>query len=154
MSRRPREGITKQEAVYATVYAETGNSLYAATQAGYAQPRVGAWRAAQRPEVQERVLAVQTERINNHLLPLAVGALERILTDPKAPAGAQVQAAKLVLDRALGDGSAAADKAPHEMTGDELARQLERLRQEAAARARPVIDAEPVKKTGEPSLFD
>lgn len=149
-----RGELNRREAAFAEAYAMTGDRIISATMAGYAHPKVSAYQALQRPEVQERVLAVQMERINNHLLPLAVGALERILTDPKSPAGAQVQAAKLVFDRALGDGSAAADKAPHEMTGDELARQLERLRQEAAARARPVIDAEPVKKASEPSVFD
>ena len=145
--------LTQQEITFADAYALTGDRKLAGTLAGYKAPAVSACQALQRPDVQSRVLAVQTERINNTLLPLAVGALERILTDPKSPAGAQVQAAKLVLDRALGDGSAAHDKAPHEMTGDELARQLERLRQEAAARARPVIEGETVKAAPAGDVF-
>jgi hypothetical protein len=135
-----RGTLTPQERKLAAVYAGTGDGTYAATKAGYAHPTVAASKALARPAVQAAIREEQTAKLNNELLPLAVRAIERLLLDPRTPAGATVQAAKLVMDRTLGDTGAAGGKEPHEMTGEELARALDRLRQEAAERAKPVIE--------------
>jgi hypothetical protein len=141
----PKKGgtITPQERQFIDSYAKSGNVLESAKNAGYTQPSAG-YRALNRPGVNAEIVRAQTERLNNHLLPLAINALERLLIDKRTPAGAVVQAAKLVMDRTIGSESGESGKAPHEMTGDELARQLERLRQEAAIRSKPVIDAQNV----------
>lgn len=141
-------------------YAATGHAQYAATQAGYARPSAAASQALARPAIQAAIREEQAARLNNELLPLAVRAIERLLLDPKTPAGATVQAAKLVMDRTLGDTGAAGGKEPHEMTGEELARALDRLRREAADRAKPMIEGEAVQvepdasEVAAPGVFD
>lgn len=138
----PKKGgkATPQERRFVKEYAATGHAQFAAAQAGYARPSAAASQALARPAIQAAIREEQTARLNNELLPLAVRAIERLLLDPKTPAGATVQAAKLVMDRTLGDTSAAGGKEPHEMTGEELARALDRLRQEASERSKPVIE--------------
>lgn len=134
---------TPQERKFIERYALHGDAQKASIESGYRQASTG-YKVLQRPAVNAEIVKAQQERLNNHLLPLAINALERLLTDKKTPAGAVVQASKLVLDKTLG-GDNPEGKAPHEMTGDELQRALDRLRQEAAARAKPVIDAQPAQ---------
>ena len=117
---------------------------------GMSQP--GASLALQRPSVQAEILRVQQERLTNDLLPLAVRCVEEILTNAKAPAGARIQAAKLVFDRTLGVQGALGDKEPHEMSGSELADAIAKLEAMAAARARP-IDAEVIDDTPGGDIF-
>ena len=146
---------TPQERAFVKYMGETGLPKYSAEKAGYKAPDVSACQLMQREGIRKDVLAVQLERMNNTLLPLAVAAIERLLTDKKTPAGAVVQAAKLVMDRTLGSDDANT-KAPHEMTGEELARQLDRLRQEAAARSKPVIDGQVIEQKAQdaPNVLD
>lgn len=131
--------LTRQETAIASAFAETGSQKAAASLTGMSQP--GASLALQRPSVQAEILRVQQERLTNDLLPLAVRCVEEILTNAKAPAGARIQAAKLVFDRTLGVQGALGDKEPHEMSGSELADAIAKLEAMAADRARP-IDAE------------
>lgn len=93
-------------------------------------------------------IARQTQKmLFEDILPLAISAHRRILTDPRAPAGAVVQAVKLAYDRTLGAEDAGQSKEPSEMTGEELAQSIATLERIAAARAKPVND-EP-----EPDVF-
>lgn len=133
---------THQERAFIAAYVDIGDARAAADRVGYAHSRAG-YAVLARPEVQEAVRVAQAARLAQDILPKAVAAIERVLTDPKMPAGAVVQAAKLVLDRCLGDGKDGQNKAVHEMTGDELSRAIDHLRREAAARAAPVIDLDP-----------
>jgi hypothetical protein len=144
---------TEKEKVFAEVLATSGDRVLAAKAAGYTYPHQSGYVLAQNPRVQAEVVKIQADRINNDLLPLAVNCLEELLIDKKAPAGARVQAAKLVFDRALGD-TAAADKAAHELTGDELARQIDRLRLEVAKRTGQVIEGELTEHTRQTGVFD
>ncbi len=149
--------LTPQEKRFAEAYAITGDMRTAAGRAGYRVDCGSGSKALQRPEVQDEIRRIQVARLNNTLLPLAVGALERLLTDAKTPAGAVVQAAKLVLDKTgVGVDLDGAEKAPHEMTGEELSQALARLRREAAERAKPIIDGQAVDVTGhaESGVFD
>lgn len=134
--------LTPQEKAFIESYVVVCDAQEAAKEAGYAQPRSQGYQVLQRPHIQSEITKIQQERIANTLLPLAVNAIERLLISEKTPAGAVVQAAKLVMDRVLGE-SGADSKEPHEMTGDELANALAKLRQEAANRAKPVIEHEP-----------
>ena len=142
--------MTRQERAIAGAFAETGSQKAAAQIAGLSQP--GASLALQRPAVQAEILRIQQERLTNDLLPLAVRAVEDILTNTKAPAGARVQAAKLVFDRTLGAQGALGGKEPHEMSGSELADAIAKLEAMAAARARP-IDAEVIDDTPGGDIF-
>lgn len=155
----PRKGgaMTRQEKKFSAAYADSGSARAAAVLAGWSPTSGASAKALSRPEVQDEVRRVQVARLNNTLLPLAVGALERLLTDKATPAGAVVQAAKLVMDKTgVGADLDPGDKAPHEMTGDELSRALERLRREAAERAKPIIDGQAVDVTehAESGVFD
>lgn len=135
-----------KEVAYAKYMAATGDKHYSAAKAGYADPVVGAHRNEKRPAVHAEIARIQTDRLFNDLLPAAVNCLQEIITSPKAPAGARVQAAKLVMDRTLGGDDARNGKEPHEMTGEELANAINQLERIAAERARPVdaIEVEPV----------
>lgn len=150
---------TKQEKVFAEAYADSGNGCLAAQAAGYAVPRTAASKLLARPLVVAEVRRIQTERLNNELLPAAIGLLQRVLTDETEQTRNRIAAAKIVLDRTLGAADAAADaKEPHEMTADELAARIARLRQrqaEIAGAAQdvtpPQIDADPAP---DPGVFD
>jgi hypothetical protein len=113
-------------------------------------------RSLQRPAVQAEIVRIQTERLFNDLLPAALTCLGSIIANDKAPAGARVQAAKVVIDRTLGRDDAFGGKEPHEMTGEELSEalakataQIEALEARAAAKARPIDVIEVTK----PDLF-
>lgn len=134
--------MTPQERVFSEKMAATGDKHYSAYAAGYSQPAVGAHRALQRPAIQAEIARIQQERLFNELLPAAVNCLSEIITSPKMPAGARVQAAKLVFDRTLGADDARQGKEPHEMTGEELANAINTLERIAAERAKPVQQLE------------
>lgn len=148
---RKNGNMTRQERAIAGAFAETGSQKAAAQIAGLSQP--GASLALQRPAVQAEILRIQQERLTNDLLPLAVRAVEDILRSDKAPAGARIQAAKLVFDRTLGAQDALGGKEPHEMTGSELADAIAKLEAMAASKARPIEDATVVDDTPGGDIF-
>ncbi len=67
------------------------------------------------------------------------------MTDEKAPAGARVQASKVVLDRTLGQQDDGERKEPHEMTPAEIADAIGKLEAMAAERAKPIDSAQVVR---------
>lgn len=143
--------MTRQERKFAEVYAVTGHQDFAARRAGYANPSGGAL-AIQRPAVQAEIRRVQTERLFSEALPAAVNCLVSIVSDERFPAGARVQASKVILDRTLGAEGVGEAKAPHEMTPDELQASLAKTRLALAAlesakadQARPIIEAKAVE---------
>jgi phage terminase small subunit len=128
-----------EERLFAAAYADTGDKAFATAQSGYSGPaRSVAAKVLARPMVQAEVLRIQQERLENELLPLAINCLRSIIISDKAPAGARVQAAKVVMDRTLGKDQANDGKEPHEWTAGRLAEEIDRLEQIAAARAKPV----------------
>lgn len=149
MTRRENTRLTPNESIFAARFAATGDKLYAAEKAGYAQPSNGAHRALARVEVNAEIARIQTNMLFQTLLPLAVTCLAEIIGNAKAPAGARVQAAKLVLDRTLGADDAKQGKEPHEMTGEELANAIAQLERIASEKARPIDQA----KTAEVDVF-
>ncbi len=138
-----------KEQVFAERMAATGDKAYAAAAAGYSQPAVGAHRALARPGVQAEIARQQVAKLFETALPAAVACLVSIMTDTKAPAGARVQASKVVLDRTLGSDDAKQAKEPHEMTPEEIANAIATLERVAADRARPVANA-----SQEPDIFE
>lgn len=145
----PRKGgkITPKERKFAEVYAVTRDQSYAAKKAGYYDTG-GSSLALQRPAIQEEIRRNTLERLFSEVLPLAVKQHLALLEDPKTPAGAKVQAIKLAYDRTLGSQEGAESKAPHEMSADEIQRELTTSRLRVAAlesqkadMAKPVIEA-------------
>lgn len=135
---------TPSERVFVQVMAETGDKIYAAKRAGYAVPASGASQALQRPQVQADIKRQQMARLNNDLLPLALDLVQRVILDDKETTRNRLTAAKIVIDRTIGQGGEAGeDKEPHEMTPAELQARIDRLRREQAERATPIIDAVP-----------
>ena len=151
----PRKGgrMTSQERKFAEVYAETGSTSYAAEKARYAFPEVQGARVLGRPAVQESVKRQQLARLNNELLPLALDTVEKILRNEKATDSNKLNAAGLVMKYSVGTAGEGEAKEPHEMTADELAERIQRLRTEQAERAKPVIDIEPSPIDEEGSVF-
>lgn len=150
-------GLTRQQKAFAAAYADGLDGVQAARKAGFSPSSGAAYKALQKPEVHAEIARVQNARLFEEILPLAVAAHIKLLSDPATPAGARVQAVKLAYDRTLGSDGAGTTKEPHEMTPEELQRALDDARIRAAAlesvkadRANPVIDAEPVK----PDIFD
>lgn len=138
--------LTRAQKQFAVAYAATGALAASAKKAGYAH-HTGGIHALENPAVRAEIARIQTERLFNEVLPLAVQTHIDLLTNPATPAGARVQAVKLAYDRTLGGDGATADKQPHEMTPQELQKALDDARLKAAAlesvkadRARPVID--------------
>lgn len=142
--------LTPKERAFAHTMAETGDSVYSAKEAGYKFAEINSIRLRDNPAIQAEVIRYQQARLIEEALPAAVNCLVGLLTNDKAPAGARVQAAKIVLDRTMGSGEGENAKQPHEMTPDELQAAIDRLRKEASERAKPVIDAE----TSEEGVFD
>jgi phage terminase small subunit len=144
----PKKGgkFTPQERTFVKHMAETGDKTYSATKAGYKTPEVVGHIVAAKPAIRAEIVHAQQEKLFNELLPLAVRVHAEILSDIKTPAGARVQAVKLVYDRTLGLDEALKGKEPHEMTPEELAKAIDALERVAAERARqvvPIVDVEP-----------
>lgn len=133
---------TVAEQVFVERMAATGDRVYSATVAGYAQPARDATRALARPSVAADIAKLQREKLFSEALPAAVTCLVEIITNTKAPAGARVQAAKVVMDRTLGADDSKDDKEPHEMTAEEIAARIAKLEEVAALRAK-VVEAVP-----------
>lgn len=150
---KKQDGLNGQERAFAKAYAKSGNRREAALQAGYTAPDMAASRNLQRPRVLEEIARLENERMTRDLLPAAVNCVQEILTNTKAPAGARIQAAKLVFDRTLGAQDALGGKEPHEMTGSELADAIAKLEAMAASKARPIEDATVVDDTPGGDIF-
>lgn len=140
--------LTPRQSMFARRLAQGQAVSEASKLAGYGD-HTGGVRAAQTPHVQAEIARIQTERLFNEVLPLAVQAHIDLLTNPATPAGARVQAVKLAYDRTLGGDATGSDKQPHEMTADELARAIDDAKLRAAAlesvkadRAKPVIEGD------------
>lgn len=145
--------LSRQERLFAKAYAESGNRKEAAEKAGYKGAAMAACRQLAKPHVLAEIARVQQERLAVVVLPLAVNCVQEILTNTKAPAGARIQAAKLVFDRTLGAQDALGGKEPHEMTGSELADAIAKLEAMAASKARPIEDATVVDDTPGGDIF-
>lgn len=136
---------TGRERVFVERMAATNDKRYAAEAAGWAFPAIAANKALARPAIAAEIRAAQLARLNNELLPLAINVLQDVLTSTTSTERGKIMAAKIVIDKTTGADEAAEAKEPHEMTADELQRRIDQLRREAAERARPVLDVEPVK---------
>lgn len=130
--------LTPSERAFCEAYALTGDRAYSGQKAGY-KGAPGISMALARPAVRAEIQRIQSERLVTEGLPLAVDAHMEVLRNARTPAGAKVQAIKLMYDNTLGS-SESDNREPHEMSATELSRSLEKLRREASNRAVPIID--------------
>lgn len=137
--------LTGRQQAFAEAMAKHGDCVQAAKDAGYAHPVAHGNKIAKIPAVAESVRRIQARKLQNDLLPLAVGRLERILTDDQHKAADHISAAKVVLSYTLGKDAPGQDKAPEDMTADELAARMAalRARQVELADSAKVIEHEP-----------
>lgn len=122
--------------------ANTGDSTYAATKAGYGSPMSLGSQLMGKPAIKAEVLRKAEQILRDELLPLALAAHKRLL-DPTTPHGAQLGAVKLAYDRTLGEDEGKADKEPSEMSYDELQRSIDQLKQAQDALAGQARDITP-----------
>lgn len=155
--------ITRAQRTFAEVTARTGDAAYAAARAGYSKTVVlQSSRLLHKPEIAAEIVRVQAEILTRDVLPAAIQCLHSIIVNERAPPGARVQAAKVVLDRAFGGESAGPPVEPHEMTPGRLAEEIDKLTRLAADRAAPVeaqlvvgdAPAAPGDLGASPSVFD
>lgn len=130
--------FSAQERTFMDRFAVTGDRGYSASKAGYAQPATSASKLLANTSVQAEIARIQTQRLFEEALPAAVSCLVSIVTSGQAPAGARVQAAKVILSQTLGVEGALAGKEPHEMSGEELARAIAELERVASEKAKVI----------------
>jgi phage terminase small subunit len=129
--------LTPQELKFVETLASSGDPAYAFKAAGYKGAR-NLSVVMKRPAIQAAVIESQRTRLVNEALPAAVACILEIIRNPKAPAAARVQAAKLTFDRVLPAHSDGSTKEPHEMTPEELAQAIDKLESIAAGKARQI----------------
>lgn len=131
----PRKRLTPTESKFAKVYADTGDRTYAGHVAGYAHPAISSHRAMTKPAVVEAVFRAQMRRITDEALPLAVETVLKLMRDDKTPPNVKGTVALGVMKHAQAIGVGAEAKEPHEMTADEIRREIDRLEAVSASRA-------------------
>lgn len=97
------QGLTAQQQAFVEhLILSGGNAADAARSAGYAPESApqAAYRLTRLPHVQAAVRAEQERVLRGRLASKALGVLEAVMGDENAPAGARVDAAKTILDRA------------------------------------------------------
>ena len=128
--------FTPKERKFLEAYAETGDRELAEKKAKYVTGM--GWQVLAREDVQREIVARQVAILTSEALPCAVNTILEIMRNPKAPAAARVQAAKLTFDRVLPAHSDGSAKEPHEMTPEELAQAIDKLESIAAGKARAI----------------
>jgi len=121
--------------------------------AGYASPLVAANHTLAKPAIAAEVIKLQTQRLVDEILPLAIEQHKALLANAATPAGAKAQLIKLAYDRTMGSQDAKGRKELHEMTVDELADELEQLKRRQADLARPILEGES-RQVDEPPAGD
>ena len=144
--------FTPKEELFLQTFAETGSRELSERKAKLASGQ--SWRILQREPVQKEIISRQVAIMTSEALPCAVATILEIMRNPKAPAAARVQAAKLTFDRVMPSHAEAGAKEPHEMTPEELAAAIDKLESVAAGKAK-AIEAPPADQAKpDPGVFD
>lgn len=154
-----------QRQFIAQFVANGGNAAAAARNAGYTSPDQEGYRLTRLPHIQDAIRAEQMRVIGTEGLAVGIGTLLQIAKDTEAPAGARVQAAGKLVDRALGavtalapdkgqDGKPLTAQTLAEWRGNLLAdaAKLAELLGQAAGQAAAVVDLAPVAPEVAPHL--
>jgi len=149
--------MTDREDEFVSHFVRLGDANEAAKLAGYAQPDVQGRAIARRPRI-AAAIRIETTRRLQHMAPVALTVLDKVMQDEKAPAGARVDAAKTILDRAAyvsdpkrpgrSDGT---DVPLAERSIQELERLVEQLEAQRAAQA---VDITPVIRDDDEQALD
>ncbi|MGO3930849.1 terminase small subunit [Rhodopseudomonas pseudopalustris] len=138
--------LTPMEREFAKQMARTGDKLYAATKAGYAQPAVRSSQTLQRPEVQEEIRRQAQHRLRTEGAQIGVDVLIELAQDKKQKGSTRGMAAKsLVQLSGIAGANALSEADLAEMPAEKirgLLAEAERLLSERMAAAR-VIEHEP-----------
>lgn len=145
--------LTPRERAFVPAMVATGDVQRAGEAAGLAQPRSQGYQMLARPAVAAEIVRLQTERLVNEILPLAIEQHKALLLAPGTPAGAKSQLIKLAYDRTMGS-QEGGRKEIHEMTAAELAQELEDMRRRQAELAKPVFEGESIEVATEPTAGD
>lgn len=146
--------LTGMEREFVRHMARTHDQSYAAAKAGYAVPKNAGWKLMSNELIQIAVRSEVEKALKEKLGPAAVYNLAEIALDKAQPAGARVKASEILMKAAgLGAQEGDSGKELHEMTGDELRREIARMEahQQAMQRAladqaRPIVDASPIEE--------
>lgn len=130
--------LNGQQRAFVEVMAATNDATYAAQRAGYAQPQPRGSQNMANPAIQAAVREKEHHTLVADLLPKATRALSRAL-DTQNPTGVTMKAVEIVMKRAYGEEAGGIGKAPSEMSPDELAAALDKLKSELADRSRPAV---------------
>lgn len=138
-----------------------GDAPAAAWRAGVSGPMTAGYTMLAKPAIRAEVARQAEERLFTEGLPKALEAHMRLLDDRATPAGARVQAIKLVYDRTLGSGDdEGAEKEPSDMSAGELQRSIARLNAELEGRPLTARDITPaptstvIEVTPDKGVFD
>ena len=131
--------MTRMELSFSEHMARTNDSTLAAKRAGYAHPESAGAHIMARPAVQAAIKERERDILVTELLPLAGKAIRDALTLEGVPWGAKMKAVDIVHKQAYGEDASGSGKAPSEMTPDELAAALDKLKSELADRSRPAV---------------
>jgi hypothetical protein len=140
--------FTDRETLFVEAMAATGDIPYAMKKARYASMGAAS-DALARPEVQAAIVRRQEARLISEALPAAVATLLDVM-QPGNPAGARVQAAKIVIDRAMPQHEDGRTKELHELTPEELAAAIASLEAAAGAMAKDVSPGEAIEAEPDP----
>ena len=108
-----------QERVFIDRYAATGDAVYAAEKAGYAQPRQRASQNLAKPAIQ-RAVAVDVQNRLDRMAPKLMGRLEAIIDDENTPAKQLIDMSKTLLPFWKASQLGSETKELHEMSFGEL----------------------------------
>lgn len=147
--------MTHQETAFVEAMVRTGDALYSATVAGYAQPASAASKALKRPDIVAAINSAVRLRVQSEGAAVAASVLVEIALDKTAPKAPRVAAA-----RALGEMThlgglegAGLDKPLSEMSRAELVEARQRAVAYLAELDAPVIEAKAVEAPAG-GLFD
>lgn len=157
MARLKSGAVTRQEKAFAEAYAVSGDVPLSSLKANISRPDTNGYRVLARPIVQQTIRQIQERRILNDLMPAALNLLERAIGDETWKPEVRLKAAAEVRQwYGQVTGGGAGDKAPEDMSPDELAARIAtlRARQAQLAEGAKVIDAEPVEEPPNGDVFD
>lgn len=151
------QGLTEQERAFVVAYAQNGDAPSSKRIAGYAEQDQASL-ILRRPHVGAAVRAEVVRLLATEGAAIGFGGLKRIAQDTKAPAAAQVAAAKALLQGAgllEGPAEGKESKPINEMDRDELRSFIDSKRQEIDRIERELSDrARDITPGDAPQAFD
>jgi hypothetical protein len=145
--------LTPMERVFAQHLASTGDATYAAHKAGFGSPAKRGSEKKSDPAIVAESRRYARQLLHDEGALIGVQTLMSIAQDVKQPAGARVQAGDKLIRHSGLSAIDRDEKDPGEMDGVELQRAIDRLHNELANRAKPVIEHEAAAQS-EPSILD